>query len=332
MRNSSWFSGRVLAIALASATLSGMCQEPPADELTFTVRVSVDSGDLPFSALLYGGDAPYLARREARRASSVKFTEVPEGIHRLTVDVPGGKRAEQLIEVNAYHGGQREEVRTSVPWKSFRMAPQALRNEMEIGAENLALEEAVLALVEASWPLIEQGNFAAAHAFLRRAVTIDPEFLEGWNNLGTVAERQGFLDEAIIFYRQALHLDAGCSICNMNLSVALTRQQLYTEAVHFGRRAVECNSESLVARLHLGSVYLLAREYRQAIPHLKEAITLNGDRSDTPRLQLAAAYAENGDYGLAAKTLSEWMHAHPGHPKFALVEAAMEEVVTLIDQ
>ncbi len=332
MRNSSWFSGVVIAIALATTSLPVLCQDTQLPEPTYSVRISVDSGNLPFSAVLHGGDVPYVAKRDATRASSVKFADVPEGIHRLTVDMPGGKRAEKIVEVDAYYAAPRGEVRASVRQSDFRVVPHALMHELEVSATGLKTEDEVRRLLEESWPLAEAGDFTAAHALLRRAVTLDPDFHEGWNNLGVVAERQGFVHEAIHCYRQAIRLDEDCFLSNMNLSVSLTRLQQYDEATVYGQRAVESHPDSLVAQMQMAGLLLRTKDFRNAIPYLRAVIRLNGEQSDTPRLQLAAAYAESGQFGPAAQALRDWMRVHKEHPKFELVEAAMEDLAAMIDR
>ncbi len=107
MGNASWFSGIAMGILLAATPLPQVCQEASSGHGQFTVRISVDSGSLPFSAILNSGEHHYVARREALRASTVRFSDVPGGMHLLTVDMPGGKRSEHLVEANAHYAGQR---------------------------------------------------------------------------------------------------------------------------------------------------------------------------------------------------------------------------------
>ncbi|MCW5964469.1 MAG: tetratricopeptide repeat protein [Bryobacterales bacterium] len=332
MGNSSWISGIVIAAVLACIALPGRCQRAQASDPVFSVKLSVDSGESPFSVVLHGGELPYLARREATRASSVKFTDLQKGTYRAVVDLPGGRRAERLVEVQEFNSSKKNEVRASLALADFRTVPHKLEHEMHLSVDSFPVENEVARLLKASWPLMEKGELTAAHALLRRAVTLDPEFHEGWNNLGAVAERQGALEEAVHFYREALRLEPDCFLANMNLSIVLTQLQHFPEALVFGRRAIESYPDSLVARLHIATICLRAQAYRDAIPHLQEVIALNGEQTDTPRLQLAVAYSESNQYGMAVLTLREWMRVHPRHPRFRLVEAAIEDLVALIDR
>lgn len=331
MGNASWFSGIVIGMLLVAIPPS-VCQALRSGAEVYSVRVRVDGGSTPFSAILNSGEHLYLARREALRASTVKFSDVPAGMHHLTVDMPGGKRAEQIVEVNGHYASSRGEIRVSVNPSDFRTVAHVLEHEMQTSMGGLKVEREVYRLLQQSWPLMEHGDLYGAHASLRRAVSLDPHFHEGWVNLGVVAERQNSLHEAVILYRRALRLAPGCFATNINLSLVFTRLHYYPEALVYARLAVDSDPESLAARHHMGLTALRAAKFHEAVPHLAEVIKLNGEHTDTPRLQLAAAYAGAGMPGPAVRALRDWIRLHPGHPNLPAVEAAMEDLVAAIDR
>ncbi len=203
---------------------------------------------------------------------------------------------------------------------------------MQTSMGGLKVEREVYRLLQQAWPLMELGHLRAAHALLRRAVTLDPDFHEAWVNLGVVAERQDALREAVIMYRRALYLHPDCFVANINLSLVFARLNDYPEALVHARLAVENHPASLAARHHFGMLALRAGAYREAIPHLAEVIALNGQHTDTPRLQLAAAYAASNMPGPAVRALRDWIRIHPNHPNMPAVETAMEDLVAYIDR
>lgn len=332
MGNASWFSGIVIGMLLVAFPPPSVCQTLPSGPEVYSVRVRVDSGSAPFSAILNSGEHLYLARREAMRASTVKFSDVPAGMHHLTVDMPGGKRAEHIVEVTTHYAGPRREIRVSVNPSDFRTVAHVLEHELQTSMGGLKVEREVYRLLQQAWPLMERGDLHAAHALLRRAVSLDPHFHEGWVNLGVVAERQNSLHEAVTLYRRALRLAPDCFAANINLSLVFTRLHYYPEALVYARLAFESDPESLAARHHMGLTALRAGKFLEAVPHLAEVIKLNGEDTDTPRLQLAAAYAGAGMPGPAVRVLRDWMRLHPDHPHVLAVGAAMEDLVAAIDR
>ena len=69
--------------------------------------------------------------------------------------------------------------------------------------------------------LVARGQVLPAVSHLRRAVEMQPDFLEAHNNLGILLARSGHLDEAIEQFRQALEIAPGSAEVRRNLDIAL---------------------------------------------------------------------------------------------------------------
>lgn len=68
------------------------------------------------------------------------------------------------------------------------------------------------------------GRLGQAEAFLRRAVEEEPDFVEGWNNLGVLLMERGEFGEASEVFRRAYAADSGNSdTIRDNLRLALAR-------------------------------------------------------------------------------------------------------------
>jgi TPR repeat/Glycosyltransferase family 9 (heptosyltransferase)/Tetratricopeptide repeat len=112
------------------------------------------------------------------------------------------------------------------------------------------------------------------------AVDLEPDFPEGYNNLGTVFGEQARQPEAIACYRRAIDLQPDFPEAHNNLGTALRAQQRMDEAVASYRQAIGLHPDYAEAHSNLGMA-LLARgdmaagweeyEWRWKTPHTIKA-------------------------------------------------------------
>lgn len=116
--------------------------------------------------------------------------------------------------------------------------------------------------------------------FFQRAVKIDPDYSEAYNNLGYAHAKMGKFDAAIPFYKKA--------VSNVFYS---TPEKAY---------------------INLGKTYYRLGRYDEAAASYKEAIK-RAPNSDLPYMGLALCYNATGKYGDASAALS---HAIVLNPQF----------------
>jgi Flp pilus assembly protein TadD len=73
--------------------------------------------------------------------------------------------------------------------------------------------------------LIEAGRFADAAIAFRKAIAINPQSAEAFNNLGIALASQGQLPEAVAQFQQALAIRPGFESAQRNLSLALASER-----------------------------------------------------------------------------------------------------------
>ena len=128
--------------------------------------------------------------------------------------------------------------------------------------------------------LLKLEDNARAVEFLQKALRLDKNYSEAWNNLGVAYERMGKYNEAIDAYKTAL---------------------LNT----FYR-----NPEK--AFINLGRVYYRIRRYDDSIDAYREAIKRVSDFS-LPYYGLALSYNAAGKYGNAASALKKALEVDPAY-------------------
>ena len=99
--------------------------------------------------------------------------------------------------------------------------------------------------------LQERGQLAASQECLQRVVTLLPDSPQAHNNLGNTCKRLGKNAQALKHYGRALALDPGYAQALGNLAVALHDEGRHDEALAAVRRAIEIDPLNPEAHLHL---------------------------------------------------------------------------------
>ncbi len=107
-----------------------------------------------------------------------------------------------------------------------------------------------------------------------RASALDPDDPYARNNLGTVLLQQGRLDEAIRFYREAIHRRPDYHKPYANLGVAWARKGRLGKAINLYRKALELNPRDSSTQLNLGLALARTGKRRQAATHLRQFLAL----------------------------------------------------------
>ena len=128
--------------------------------------------------------------------------------------------------------------------------------------------------------LLKLEDYARAIEFLQKALRVDKNYSEAWNNLGVAYERMGRYNEAIEAYKTAL------------------QNTFYR------------NPEK--AFNNLGRVYYRIKRYDDAIDAYREAIKRVSDFS-LPYYGLALCYNAAGKYGNAATALRKALEIDPAY-------------------
>jgi Flp pilus assembly protein TadD len=169
-----------------------------------------------------------------------------------------------------------------------------------------------------------KGKSSEAVECFVRAVTIDPEFVEGFNELGAAEATSGHLAAAADNFQRALELVPEHPRALFNLTVVLAKQNRFHEAGAVARRALKVDPNSGAVR------YILATSLVIENGDKNEAIE-NFERSadQVPKAHLAAAelLVEDGRRQDAIRHLEQYLRSLPaGTTDRAKVEARLEEL------
>ena len=122
-----------------------------------------------------------------------------------------------------------------------------------------------------------QGRLDDAVASYRQALTIEPNYADACDNLGTALQAQGHLDEAIASYRRALSIKPDSANASYNLGKALQTQGRLDEAVASYRQALSIRPDMADAYLNLGNIFNAQGKFDEAIECFRNTIRLKPD-------------------------------------------------------
>ncbi len=154
----------------------------------------------------------------------------------------------------------------------------------------------------------KKGDHQSALNHFQKAVSIDPELADGYNNLGSAHAALGQLEQAAKQFQNAIDLVPDHSLAVANLSVALCKMERYPEAEQLARRALKLDSSLLKIRYVL-AVSLIAqhRDSTEVLENLQRAAV------EVPKARLVAAelFVQTGHRDDAAKQLEEYLRVTP---------------------
>jgi Flp pilus assembly protein TadD len=153
----------------------------------------------------------------------------------------------------------------------------------------------------------KEGRTDEAIVLLKKAIELDPEYMEAHNNLGAryLVSRQA--EKAIPEFRKAIELDPGSASVYANLSLALGHTGDLAGAEQAARRSLSLDPSSRQARYLLGmSLFLQHKLDRETVAILKQSQDIS------PRAQVALAYAEAavGETAQARKTVQTYLKSN----------------------
>ncbi len=312
----SGFSSAVSAAILSAVLLWGAEDryelrgrlEPPRER----VLVTVD-----------GSTSPYTASVTTDSRGRFRFPGLTAGPYTLKFYVPGLDEIRQTVEVSRSLAGKSGRVEVVIPYDPSGPGRQALERRHAVSARELSLPAAAKREYQTAQTLLGKNDVEGATRRLEKAVEIAPQFIEAWNNLGTIAYHANRFQDAERFFRTALEHEPGSYTPSVNLGGVLLSLRRYTEALDYNRYAVGQQPRDALANVQLGMNYFYLGRPDPALKYLLEAKRLDPNHFSFPQLFLAEIYFGRGKPAEAVAELEDFLRRHPDAPQ---AEAARKVV------
>ena len=123
--------------------------------------------------------------------------------------------------------------------------------------------------------LSNQKRYIEAQDYFDKAIKINKNFIDSYNNSAINQKKLGNLENAEYFYKKALKIDSKNSILNNNYGVLLKEKGDYEKSIIYYLKAVEFNNNYFEAYNNLGSAYFKINNILEAINCFNKAIFIN---------------------------------------------------------
>jgi len=162
--------------------------------------------------------------------------------------------------------------------------------------------------------LAERGALPEAINHFRRAVEIDPLFVEAHTNLGNFLAVQGSRHEAIAHLRRALEVDPRFANAHNTLGNILADGGELDDAIDHFHKALQTDPQSAMAHYNLGRALARRGDIEKAMAHYHAAIEINPADPDIHN-NLGLLLASQGKLDEATTQFREALRLNPGYAK-----------------
>ena len=150
-----------------------------------------------------------------------------------------------------------------------------------------------------------------AIAHMRKAISLCPDYVMAYNDLGTYLLEQGKLEEAATELRKAVALDDKAFNPALNLGIVLLRQNRLMEAADILRKAQALGSTSASVHLYSGLAAARLGRFEEADKELKAAYSLGDSSYAIALFHLGQLYLNRADRNEALKFFERYLAEVP---------------------
>ena len=162
--------------------------------------------------------------------------------------------------------------------------------------------------------LAKRRAFAEAINEFRKAVEIDPAFVEAHTNLGIFLAQGGSPEEAVSHLRQALTIDPTFASAQNTLGNILANAGESDKAIEHFRRALQSNPKSAMTYYNLGRVLAKRGDLDEAIEYYQKALVLNPLDPDVHN-NLGLVFQSQGRLQEAAAQFNDALRVDPKYAR-----------------
>ena len=162
----------------------------------------------------------------------------------------------------------------------------------------------------------QHGDQAMGISMVRRAIALQPDYADAYNNLGNMLKLEGRLEEAEASYVRSLELSPTVVDSMINLGVLARSRQAYKESEQWCRKAIAHNPEHPLSYVNLASVLEQQGKPAEALDAVQISIqkTIQINASDEQlHYRRANILLRLGRTDDAREVYETWLKAIPGN-------------------
>jgi tetratricopeptide (TPR) repeat protein len=312
---------RRLLVALSALCLviSSIPAAEPQNRRTLVLRGSVVPPVRHAVAALAAVETPFRTQGHVFRGK-FRFTGLAAGTYKLTVYHPQWGATQKTIAVTPSFADKKGRVEiTFALEESPEERERHLLDRNTVTVKELSVSPQAEKQFREGRKKLGGRKVSAAIQHLKKAVEISPEYVDAWNELGTIAYQTGEYEQAEGYFRQALRHDPGAFAPVVNLGGTLLSLGRFDDALAYNLQAVELQPEDALANSQTGMNYFYFGKFPEALKYLTAAKQLDPAHFSQPQIFLAEIHGRMGRPRQAIGELRDFLDRHPDSPRSAQV-------------
>jgi Tfp pilus assembly protein PilF len=134
----------------------------------------------------------------------------------------------------------------------------------------------------------------------QKAVEIDPNYIEAYNNLGVIYQELGNFDKALQAYQKALEINPRYEKTLNNLGILFFLSERYEQSIEAFEKALAINPDNVESHINLGILFKKRGQVDRAIESYQKALTINPLNGET-HYNIGLLYEQMGRRDLAVQ-------------------------------
>ncbi|MEN9328310.1 MAG: repeat-containing protein YrrB [Candidatus Parcubacteria bacterium] len=154
------------------------------------------------------------------------------------------------------------------------------------------------------------GNYPQALLFFQKTIELNPNYAPAYGSMGVIYIKQNQLDEAAKYMKKSIELDPGNTPSYHNLGKIYEMQGKNDEAIAMYNKVLEIQPNTWQTQMNLGSIYYTLKDYKKAESYTKKAQALNPGNVNL-YISLAKIYIQLGRPDAARAAIEEALKLDP---------------------
>lgn len=174
---------------------------------------------------------------------------------------------------------------------------------------------------------VENGNLDNAIFYFKKAIDVTP-YSWIYYNLAFAYEKKEDYNAAILYYKKTVEIDPNCAKAYCNLAMAYQGKADYDNQIYYSKKAIALNPDDALAHYNLGVGYLGKNDLDPAITQFNKSIVLDTNLDGAYNC-LGLAYEAKGERNLALLNFKKAIDINPNHAtalyKFGLLTGLVNQ-------
>lgn len=161
--------------------------------------------------------------------------------------------------------------------------------------------------------LQSQSKFIEATDYYKKVISLKPDYDLAYDNLGAIYLNNGDLKESLAYYQKSMYLNPKNPDVYFNIANIFRASNNPVQAIEFYQKSLNLKPNDAECYFKIGISFIMNKDYDQSIEFLNKALELNYNEAEV-YLYLGNAYCEKEDYEQAKIYFNKSIKLNPNNP------------------